>query len=81
MAFKSYEELTTMASTDPNRANALIARAQKMGKPVVSSENSGYGKGQGSARMGALKRSMQNSKTVPGPTPQDEIVKNRKTGY
>ncbi len=42
MAFKSFDELINMANQNPKMAKIYVARAKKIGRPVVSSNNPGY---------------------------------------
>lgn len=42
MAFRSYDELINMASTNPKMAKMKVAKAKKNNFPVVSTSNTGY---------------------------------------
>lgn len=68
MAFRNLQELIQMASSNPKQASGFVKKAQQSGRPVISSNNPGYGGN--SPRQQALKR-MQ-------PKQQDPAVARRK---
>lgn len=80
MPFKSYEELINMSKKDPKMARDLVVRAKQAGKPVVSSDNPGYG-GEGDSytkeavnkRLAATVKSARNQ----GDTRFKDAVRNR----